>query len=81
MDRDYPIEEYKLLGFPGCSDGQESACSVRDLGLSSGSGRSLGEGNSNPPQYSRLENSMDRGAWWATLLAEGRYVFAMQEEE
>ena len=48
------------------SDGKESACSVRDPGLIPGLGRSPGEGNSNPLQYSCLENSMDRGAWWAT---------------
>ena len=44
----------------------ESACSVRDLGLIPGSGRSPGEGNGNPLQYSCLENPKDRGAWWAT---------------
>ena len=38
-----------------------SVCNVRDLGLIAGSGRSLGEGNGNPLQYSCLENSMDRG--------------------
>ena len=40
---------------------------VRDMGLIPGSGRSLGVGNSNPLQYSCLENSMDRGAWQATV--------------
>ena len=39
----------------------------RDMGLISGSGRSPGEGNGNPPQYSCLENPMDRGAWWAII--------------
>ena len=43
-------------GFPGGSDGKESVCSVRDLGLSPGLGRSPGEGNANPLQYSCLEN-------------------------
>ena len=38
-----------------------------DLGSILGSGRSPGEGNGNPLQYSCLENSMDRGAWWATV--------------
>ena len=38
-----------------------------DLGSIPGSGRFPGEGNGNPLQYSRLENSMDRGAWWATV--------------
>ena len=54
-------------GFPGGSDGKESACSVGDPGFISGSGRSLGEGNGNPLQYSCLENSMDKGTWWATV--------------
>ena len=54
-------------GFPVGSDGKESAFNVGDLGLISGSGRSPGEGNGNPLQYSCLENSMDGGAWWATV--------------
>ena len=49
-----------LKGFPGGSDGKESACNARDLGLISGLGRSPGEGNGNPLQYSCPENSMDR---------------------
>ena len=40
---------------------------VKDVGSSPGSGRSPGEGNGNPLQYSCLENPMDRGAWWATV--------------
>ena len=44
-----------------------NAGDVRDMGSIPGLGRSLGEGNSNPLQYSCLENSMDRGAWWATV--------------
>ena len=43
-------------GFPGGSDGKESACKAGDLGLIPESGRSPGEGNGNPVQYSRLEN-------------------------
>ena len=50
------------LGVPGGSDGKESACDVGDLGSIPGSGRSPGEGNGNPFQYSCLENPMDRGA-------------------
>jgi len=50
------------MGFPGVSDSKESSCNVGDLGLSSGSGRSPGEGNGFPLQYSFLENAMDRGA-------------------
>ena len=53
-------------GFSGGLDGKESACNVGDLGSIPGLGRSPGEGN-NPLQYSCLENSMDRGAWWATV--------------
>ena len=49
------------------SDGKESACNAGDSGLIPGSGRSPGEGNGNPLQYSCLENSMDRGAWGATV--------------
>ena len=53
----------------GGSDGKESACNAGDPGLISGLGRTPGEGNSNPLQYSCLENPMDRGAWWATVHA------------
>ena len=55
------------VGFPGGSDGKESACIVGDLGSVPGSGRSPGEGNGYPIQYSCLENSKDRGAWQATV--------------
>ena len=54
-------------GFPGGSDGKESACNAGDLGLIPGLGRSPGEGNGNPLQYSCLGNLMDRGAWRATV--------------
>ena len=54
-------------GFPGGSDGEESACSMEDLGLISGLKRSPGEGHGNPLQYSCLENPMDRGAWRAIV--------------
>ena len=56
-----------LSGFPGGSDGKESACSVGNLGLIPGLGRSPGVGNGNPFQYSCLENKIDRGAWQATV--------------
>ena len=49
------------------SHGEESACSAGNLGPIPGSGRFPGEGNGNPLQYSCLENSMDRGAWQATV--------------
>ena len=51
------------MGFPVGSDSKESACTAGDPGLIPESGRSLGEGDGNPLQYSCLENSMDRGAW------------------
>ena len=50
-------------GLPCGSDGKASACNVGDLGSIPGSGRSSGEGNGNPLQYSCLENPMDGGAW------------------
>ena len=55
------------MDFPGASDGKASAYNVGDPGSIPGSGRSPGEGNGNPLQYSCLENTMDRGAWWATI--------------
>ena len=54
-------------GFPCGSEVKASACNVGDVGLIPGLGRSPGEGNGNPLQYSCLENPMDRGAWWATV--------------
>ena len=58
---------HKARGFPGGSDGEESACNAGDLGLIPGSGRSPGEGNGNPLQFSCLDNSRDRGAWQAIV--------------
>ena len=55
-----------IWGFPGGSDSKESACNAGGLSSIPGSGRSPREGNGNPLQYSCLENSMDRGTWWAT---------------
>ena len=55
------------MAIPGGSDNKESACYAGDLGLILGSGRSPGEGNGNPLQYSCLENPIDRGAWQATV--------------
>ena len=54
-------------GFPGGSDSKVSACNAGDLGSIPRLGRSLGEGNDYPLQYSCLENSMDREAWRATV--------------
>ena len=56
-----------LRNFPGGAEVKASACNARDLGSISGLGRSPGEGNDNPLQYSCLENPMDRGPWWATV--------------
>ena len=56
-----------LMGFAGGSDGNESAYNAGDSGSIPGSGRSPGEGNGYPLQYSHLENSTDRGAWQATV--------------
>ena len=58
---------YPNMGFTGGSDGKESACNVGDPGLIPGSGRSPGEELGHPLLYSCLENSMDRGAWQATI--------------
>ena len=57
----------KLIGLPCSSVGKESACNAGDLGSIPGSGRSPGEGNGNPLQYSCLVNPMDRGAWQAAV--------------
>ena len=51
------------FGDPNGTDGKEIACNAEDLGLIPRSGRSSGEGNGNPLQYSCLENTIDRGAW------------------
>ena len=66
------IYRYKYIDidisiFPGDSDGKESDCSEEDAGSIPGLGRSPGEANGNTLQYSCLEDSMDRGAWQATV--------------
>ena len=61
------MNNYFSKDFPGDSDGKESAFNAEDLGSIPGLGRSPGEGNSNPLQYSCLENPMNGGAWWATV--------------
>jgi len=53
--------------FPGGSDGKESACNTEDLGSIPGLGRSLEKGTATQTKYSGLENSMDGGAWQATV--------------
>ena len=54
-------------GFPGGSVVKNPSANAEDMCLIPGSGRSLGEGNGNPLQYSCLGNPMDRGAWWAIV--------------
>ena len=69
QDTGHPVkvELHIHKGFSGGSDSKESACNAGELGSIPGSGRSPGEGNGNPLQCSSLENSMDRGAWQATV--------------
>ena len=70
IDLHFNLFSHSILnieGFPGGSDGKESACNVGDLGLIPGSGRSPEEGNGSPLQYSCLGNTVNRGAWWATV--------------
>ena len=57
---------YNDKGLPDGSDGKEYACNAGDPGSVHGLGKSSGEGNDNPFQYSCLENSTDKGVWWAT---------------
>ena len=71
LDALHELQKNTLLqkdtgSFPGGSDGKASAYNLGDLGSIPGLGRSPGEGNGNPLQYSCLENSMDGGAWCAT---------------
>ena len=56
-----------MSDFPDGSDSEESACNSGDSGSIPGLGRFPGEGNGYPLQHSCLENSMDRGAWWAMV--------------
>ena len=62
-----------IYKFPGSSASKESACSVGELGLIPGPGRSSGERNGNPLQYFCLENTVDRGAWRAIVHGVARY--------
>ena len=69
-----------IYGFPGGSDGKESACNARDPGSIPGPARYPGEGNGNPLQCSCLESPRDGGAWWAAVsgVAQGqtlRFLF------
>ena len=73
------IDMCQLWGFPGGSDGKESACHAGDLGSIWESGRFPGEGNGNPLQYFCLENPMNRGAWQATVhrVAKSRTLYSV----
>ena len=62
----YLLSTYYIY-FPAGSEGKESAYNAGDPGSIPGSGRSSGEGNDNPLQYSCLENPTDGGAWQATV--------------
>ena len=67
MSPELAVPLFYFLGFPGSSEVKASACNAGDPGSIPGLGRSPGEGNGNPLQYSCLENPMDGGAWWATV--------------
>ena len=58
---------YYPLPHAGSSDDKESACNAGEPGSIPGLGRSPGEANGYPLQYSCMENSVDRGAWWVTV--------------
>ena len=64
----------KCVGFPYSSVGKESTCDTGDPGSIPGSARSPGKGIGYPLQYSCLENSMDRGAWRATVHELGEQI-------
>ena len=70
-------------GFPGGSGGKASACNAGDPGSILGLGRSPGEGNGNPLQYSCLGNPMDRAPWWATVMRSqrARHNLATQQQQ
>ena len=63
----FKVNTTLLRAFPGGSDGKESTCNVGDLCLIPESERSPGKGNGYSLQYFGLENSLDRGSWWATI--------------
>ena len=73
------------LGFPGGSAVRNLPANVGDVGTTPGSGRSPGEGNDNPLQYSCLGNPMDRGAWRAIVHVHGvarvRHDLATKEQQ
>ena len=62
LNQSLKVQHIESMGFPGGSNGKESACSAGDSGSIPGSGRSPGEENGNPLQYPCLESPMDKGA-------------------
>ena len=68
-----------LIGLPWWLSGKESACSARDPGSVPGWRRSSGVGIDSPLQYSCLENSMDRGAWWTTVQAIAQHQTLLKQ--
>ena len=66
-DKCFFLHCFVLVSFPGVSEVKASVCNAGDLGSIPGLGRSPGEGNGNPLQYSCVENPMNGGAWWATV--------------
>ena len=82
--RDVPISfetngHCVYTGHPCSPDGKESACDTGDLGSILGSGRASGEGNGNAPQYSSLENPMDRGPWQLQSMGSQRVGHDMSD--
>ena len=67
------------MGFSDSSEGKESACNAGDLGSIPKSGRSPGEENGIPLQYSCLENFMVRGVWWATVHGVAKIQIQMSD--
>ena len=63
---------YMPIWLPRWHSDEESTCHGGDSGSITGSGRSPGEGNGNPLQYSCLESSVDRGTWWATVHGDAK---------
>ena len=67
LDKVLSVRLTQVMGFPGGLVVKNTPANAGDAGLNPGSGRSPGDGNGNPLQYSCLENPMDRGGWWAQV--------------
>ena len=70
---------YTNSGFPWWLSGKKSSCNAGDMGSIPGLGRSPGEGNGNPLQYSCLENPMERGAWGITVHGVAKSQMGLSE--